>query len=80
MAQDTNPDFFENDVLDYDVYQCGKCADNHSSEIFFDHLSNDNICNKCLHEEDLPFILGMNCREFDKYKNKVIKQLPSNPL
>ena len=71
---------FENDVLDYDVYQCGKCADNQSSEIYFDHLSNSNICKKCLHEEDFAYILGMNCREFEKYKKKVINLLPSYHL
>ena len=77
------PTHFENDDFDYankEKYQCTHCADTHSKGIYFDHLTNGNICTPCLKSTDTAFILGMDDREHNKYINKVIQQKPINPL
>lgn len=71
---------FESDSLDYDVFRCGYCADNHSTNIYFDHLSNGNVCKSCIEQPDHQLNLGMNDLEYKKYVKKVLNQLPSNPL
>ena len=80
--REVNPphSYFENDSNDYDVYRCNRCADNFSSGIYFDHLTNENICENDLSQPDLQIELGFTDREFLKYQTKVRKQLPSNPL
>ncbi len=70
--------YFENDEFDYDVVQhtCSSCNDDFAEKIYFDHMTNGNICEKCLTAEELPYILGMKGKELEKYQDKVRKQLP----
>jgi hypothetical protein len=76
-----NPDsYYENDTKDYDVFWCVHCNENHSMNIYFDHLSNGNICEACLNHEEFPSSMGMDSNMYERYKSRVLKQLPSNPL
>ncbi len=72
---------FDSDAsLDYDVFKCGHCLENHSDKIHFDHMNNCNICTECIENDDCQMMLGLDNKEFDKWKNKVLKQNPINPI
>lgn len=80
QSNNSPEEHYENDAFDYEsqVYRCSSCEDDihNKNEIFFDHLSNGNICRKCLHNEDLPFILGFDIKRYQDHINKVVKQEP----
>lgn len=75
-----NPDSYYEKDLDYNVYNCLHCNENHSIDIYFDHLSNGNICSECLNHEELQSALGMDANAFSNYKNKVLKSMPVYPV
>jgi hypothetical protein len=74
-----NPDsFYENDFLDYEVYDCSICSEKQTTLIYKDALSSGNICEDCLTEPELGHVLGLNKIEFERYQNKCRTLKPIN--
>ena len=74
-----NPDsFYENDFLDYEVYDCTHCNEKQTTLIYKDALSSGNICEECLTNDELRNVLGLTKIEFENYQNKCRNKQPIN--